>query len=282
MLNYLMILLSILFQILSFILGLFTAKHLIKHNSSHLTFETAFSSSKLFYFITLLSLSIILIGAYSFHNDGFFLRFPLLYQKYAMIITWISILIYITFLSGFALVLTYKLKKEKFKTYLVALIILNIALLINHHQKNAYGGMEVKEHNSSEIFIKQSTNFSCTSASISTIAKTFDINVSEKEVAKISRLTKIGANAGQVRFTLEKLGIGYHSLTRKFTNPNKIKAPAILYVDNPIVGFEGHAIVYLGKSHYGYEIWDPVGLNIYLSEEELKEIWHGNGIECFN
>ena len=98
----------------------------------------------------------------------------------------------------------------------------------------------------------------------------------------ITWLTELGANAGQVRFALDKLNIKHHSLTAKFDNPNKIKAPAILYVDNPIIGFEGHAIVYLGKSHYGFEIWDPVGLKNYLSEEELREIWHGNGVECSN
>ena len=198
-----------------------------------------------------------------------------------MVITWMIIISYLAFLSGFALSITHKLKQEKFKIYFVALLFLNILLLINHHQKNAYAGMHVQETNTSLRFIKQSTNFSCTSASVSTLAKGFDINISEKEVAKLSRLTKRGANPGQVRFTLNQLGINYHSLTKKFTDPNKVKAPAILYVDNPVVGFEGHAIVYLGKSHYGFEIWDPVGLNIYLSEKELKEIWHGHGIECF-
>ena len=50
------------------------------------------------------------------------------------------------------------------------------------------------------------------------------MKVSEKEVAKLSRLTRLGANAGQVRFTLNKLGIQYHSLTAKFTNPEKNKS----------------------------------------------------------
>ena len=276
-----MIFFSLLLQITSVILGHILARYVIKNINLTTTFEQAHSNCKFLWLITGLSLMFILTGAYAFHNDDFFSILPLLYQKYAMLITWMIILIYLAFLSGFTLTITDKLKKEKFKTYLVALLILNSSLLINHYQKNAYGGMDVKENNTSTMFIKQSTNFSCTSASISTIAKTFDINVSEKKVAEISRLTKIGANAGQVRFALNKLHIGYHSLTQEFLDPNKIKAPAILYVDNPVVGFEGHAIVYLGKSHYGYEIWDPVGLNIYLSEKELKDIWHGNGIECF-
>jgi len=281
MLNYLMILFSLLLQVSSFVLGHAYAKNVINKRALTTSFEEVHSSSKLLWLITSISLMFILTGAYAFHNDDFFLRFPLLYQKYTMVITWTVILLYLAFLSGFTLTITHKLKREKFKTYVVALLILNIALLVNHHQKNAYTGMEVKEHNASEEFIKQSTNFSCTSASISTLAKKFDINVSEKEVAKMSRLTKRGANAGQVRFALNQLGIGYHSLTGKFTDPNKIKAPAILYIDNPVVGFEGHAIVYLGKGHYGFEIWNPVGLHIYLSEKELRKVWHGNGIECF-
>ena len=138
----------------------------------------------------------------------------------------------------------------------------------------------MKDTNATEQFIKQSTNFSCTSASISTITRGFGMAVSEKKVAELSRLTKLGANAGQVRYALDKLGIKYHTLTGKFEDPNRLKAPAILYVDNPVVGFEGHAIVYLGKNHYGYEVWNPVGFKIYLSEKELREVWHGRGIEC--
>lgn len=276
-----MILFSLVLQIISFTLGHFLARNILQNASLTLSFEQAHSNSKLLWFVTILSLSVIFIGAYSFHDDAFFLRFPLLYQKYAMVITWMVIISYLAFLSAFVLSITYRVKKEKFKPYLIALVLLNVLLFINHHQKNSYGGDLVKENNISNMFIKQSTNFSCTSASIATITRSFDLNVSEKEIAKLSRLTKLGANSGQVRFTLHKLGIKYHSLTGKFVSPNKIKAPAILYVDNPIVGFEGHAIVYLGKNHYGFKIWDPVGLNIYLSEEELREIWHGNGIECF-
>jgi hypothetical protein len=276
-----MIFISLLLQISSLFLGYILAQKILTKHSSNLTFEQIHSNSKVLWFVTFIGLLFIFVGAYSFHNDDFFLMFPLLYQKYAMVITWVVIIMYLAFLSGFTLSITHKLKKEKFKTYLIALVILNILLLVNHEQKNAYDGMHVKGNNTSKMFTKQSTNFSCTSASVATLAKTLDINVSEKKVAQLSRLTKRGANAGQVRFALNKLNIKYHSLTQRFIDPNKIKAPAILYVDNPIVGFEGHAIVYLGKGHYGYEIWNPVGLHIYLSEKELRKIWHGRGIECF-
>jgi len=275
-----MILASLLFQLFALLTGLLLAKKVITKNPSTLTFEEAYQKSKLLWAVSFLSITVILLNSFAFHYDAFFLTFPLLYQKYTMVITWVVIISYLAFMSGFTLYVTHKLEAKKFKIYLLALLILNVALFMNHYQKNSYGGAEVKEYNASERFIKQSTNFSCTSASICTVARAFDMNVSEKKVAKLSRLTSLGANAGQVRFALDKLGIKYHSLTAQFTNPNKIKAPAILYVDNPVVGFEGHAIVYFGKSHYGYKIWDPVGLNIYLSEEELRAIWHGNGVEC--
>jgi hypothetical protein len=276
-----MILVSLLFQLFSLLAGLLVAKKVIANNpSSTLTFEEAYQKSKLLWTVSFFCITVILLNSFAFHYDAFFLTFPLLYQKYAMVITWVVIIAYLAFMSGFTLYVTHKVEDKKFKTYLLALLILNIALFINHYQKNAYAGAEVKKYNASERFIKQSTNFSCTSASICTMARGFDMSVSEKEVAQLSRLTSLGANAGQVRFALDKLGIKYHSLTAEFSNPNKIKAPAILYVDNPIVGFEGHAIVYFGKSHYGYKIWDPVGLDIYLSEEELRSIWHGNGVEC--
>jgi predicted double-glycine peptidase len=278
-----MILASIFFQTFTLFIGFLLAKKVISnHHASTLTFEEAYHKSMLLWIVSFFSIGIMLLNAYAFHHDAFFLTFPLLYQKYAMVVTWVVIISYLSFMSGFTLYVTYVINNKKFKIYLLALMLLNVLLSINHYQKNAYGGEFVKDINSTEQFVKQSTNYSCTSASISTVARGFKMEVSEKEVAKLSRLTRLGANAGQVRFTLNKLGIQYHSLTAKFTNPEKIKAPAILYVDNSIVGYEGHAIVYLGKSHYGYKIWDPVGLNIYLSEEELREIWHGNGVECFS
>ena len=274
-----MILLSLLFQIFSLFFGIFVAKGVFTPSTTP-TIEGSFVVSKLLLVLSLLSIGIILLGAFSFHHDRFFLQLPLLYQKYAMVITWETILIYLAFLTGFTLYMTYRLRGEKFRLYFVTLMILNGLLLLNHYQKNQYGGDLVKEGFQKKEFIKQSTNFSCTSASVATIAKYLDINVSEKRVAQLSRLTTLGANSGQVRFALNRLNIKYHTLTQEFQDPNQIKAPAILYVDNPVVGREGHAIVYLGKHHYGYEIWDPVGLNIYLSEKELREIWHGRGIEC--
>jgi len=271
---------TLLLQTLSFITGLLLAKKAMEQSPKTVDFEKPYKNSKLLWLISLFSITIILLNSFAFHYDAFSLTFPLLYQKYAMIITWGLIVSYLSFMSGFTLYVTHKIKPEKFRAYLVALILLNILLFINHYQKNAYGGNLVKDMNITEQFVKQSTNFSCTSASISTITRGFGMAVSEKKVAELSRLTKLGANAGQVRYALDKLGIKYHTLTGKFEDPNRLKAPAILYVDNPVVGFEGHAIVYLGKNHYGYEVWNPVGFKIYLSEKELREVWHGRGIEC--
>ena len=276
-----MILFSIIFQIFSLFMGLLEAKQIIKKKQKTVSFENAYKQSNAIIAVTFIALSIIFIGASSIHYDAFFLLLPLLYQKYAMIITWTTIIGFIAFFTGFILPLTQRFKAKKFKAYSIALLILNILLQINHYQKNAYHGDEVKENNNSDIWVNQTTNFSCTSASIASIARSFDINISEREVAQLSRLTKFGANAGQVRFTLSQLGIKYHSLTAQFTEPKKIKAPAILYVDNTLLGYESHAVVYLGKGRYGYELWNPLNYKEYLSESEFKEIWHGRGIECF-
>ena len=173
-----MILSSLIFQLFALLTGLLLAKKVIANNPSTLTFEEAYQKSKRLWVVSFLSITVILVNSFAFHYDAFFLTFPLLYQKYAMVITWVVIIAYLAFMSGFTLYITHKLEAKKFKTYLIALLILNVALFMNHYQKNSYGGAEVKKHNASERFIKQSTNFSCTSASVATIAKYFDINVS--------------------------------------------------------------------------------------------------------
>ena len=135
-----MILISLLSQILSFIIALLLAKEVMAKNPKTVDFEKPYKNSKILWFISLLSITIILLNSFAFHYDALFLTFPLLYQKYAMIITWGLIVSYLSFMSGFTLYVTYRIKPEKFRAYLVALMILNILLFINHYQKNAYGG----------------------------------------------------------------------------------------------------------------------------------------------
>ena len=275
-----MILLSLFLQFFALFIGTLLAKRVLATSTTIYTFEDAYAQSKTLWVVSFFSITMIVVNAIAFHYDAFFLIFPLLYQKYAMPLTWVVIVAYVAFISSFTLYITHKREAKKFKAYLSALLTLNILILLNHYQKNFYDEAFLKESNSTEPLVRQSSGFSCTSASVTTVARALNITTTEKRVAQLSRLTTFGASSGQVRYALEKLGIKHHSLTGGFNDPNSIKAPAILYVDDPTVGFEGHAIVYFGKNSQGYAIWNPLGFDANLSEEELREIWHGKGVEC--
>jgi len=261
-------------------MGVVLAKKVLVRGRGIFSFEEAYAQCKTLWVLSFLGITMIVVNAIAFHYDAFFLIFPLLYQKYAMPSTWVVMVGYVTFMSSFTLTITHQVEPEKFRAYLGGLLLFNLLISLNHYQKNRYDATLFKESNSTDVFVLQSTNFSCTSAAVATVARSMKIETTEKQVAQLSRLTTFGASSGQVRYALEQLGIAHHTLLGKFDDPNQIKPPAILYVDDPIAGSEGHAIVYFGKEPQGYAIWNPLGLTTHLSEEELRAIWHGKGVEC--
>jgi len=104
----------------------------------------------------------------------------------------------------------------------------------------------------------------------------------KEQASELLRVTKFGANLGQIRYALHRLGVGYESLRGQYKELKDVKPPAILFVNHPSVGVDGHAVVYFGLKDDGrYKIWDPLKGKIELSQKDIKDIWNGNGIRCF-
>jgi len=95
-------------------------------------------------------------------------------------------------------------------------------------------------------------------------------------------MTMLGSSPGQMRFALDHLGIGFETLNCAYGSVRDVPAPAILFVDHPAVGVEGHAVVYVGRvaTVDTFEILDPIDGRHFAPLADVERIWHGNGIAC--
>jgi hypothetical protein len=62
---------------------------------------------------------------------------------------------------------------------------------------------------------------------------------------------------------------------------DRLATPAFLYIDNPGVGRNGHAIALVAQESNGrYLIIDPLAGKVSWSRDQLLEIWHGLSVSC--
>jgi ABC-type bacteriocin/lantibiotic exporter with double-glycine peptidase domain len=187
----------------------------------------------------------------------------------------------ITFISGYIGAIALRIKKP-FMDYMPSLFLLNILffILFSHINYPIYTlvSSRAPKHNG----FLQSTNYSCTSASIATIALSYNKKIDEKYIAYLSGLSKFGATSAQIRYTLNKIHLNYITLINVAFKLNKIEPPAIIYIDHPSLGVESHAVAYLDYNNTGYKIWDPLqGIRV-ITDNNMNHIWHGNGIKIYS
>jgi len=104
--------------------------------------------------------------------------------------------------------------------------------------------------------------------------------LTEESAARLLGTTTAGTSRGQMRFALHQLGIPFEERNDPRLTPAELPAPALLMVDHPAVGREGHMVMYAGRSEGGYEIWDPLTGRVEWSEREARSRWHGRAFSC--
>ena len=85
----------------------------------------------------------------------------------------------------------------------------------------------------------QTTDYSCTSASLASIARNYDINASEKSIAKLTGLTQWGATSGQLRYAMNKLNIGYNKIYDISAVSEMTNLVNLQFIDNQISDLGG-------------------------------------------
>ncbi len=271
--------LLIFFQTTFFLFGFwFGVKAFFKNQN--IDFDRAYTASKPFMMLSATLLALFVVGAITVRFDTILQKMPLIYQKYSILYIWSLMLGFIALVSGFIVALGLKLKR-KLSSFLPSILLLNTLFLIFYFRVNGYIGDLVKESKRLDGGFLQTTNYTCTSASIATVATHFGIDIDEKIASKLTRVTKFGADLGQIRYALNQLGIGYETLNGKYKHLKDVKPPAIIFIDHPAIGKDGHAVVYFGFKGGKFEIFDPLKGRKKVSKEEISKIWNGNGIRCF-
>jgi len=271
--------LSFLATIVLFLLGISIGRktHLY-HPSANL--ENAHTKSKIFIFIILVIFISFLSMVILVRNDTILETTPLLFQKFSTLFMWTFFAMLVTFTSGYIGAIALFIKKP-IMSYIPSLLLLNTLFFILFFRINQPIYTLVSSTPPKNNGFLQSTNYSCTSASIATIALQYNKKIDEKYIAYISGLSKFGATSAQIRYTLNKLHLNYTTLINTALKLNKIEPPAIIYIDHPSLGVESHAVAYLDYNYTSYKVWDPLQGTRVILKSEMNHIWHGNGIKVY-
>ena len=211
-----------------------------------------------------------------------FWYFPLWLQYYYSAVTWGLILLILLFLFILILTLSFRTRHKDRRKMVGVAVCFVIAIEAVQWGFTRPLAPRLYEKRTSDGVILQSSSSSCVPASAATILNDFfDRNVSEQELATLFGTTLMsGTSVAQLIYGLETLGIASSRKYIKDADLNKIKAPAVLFID---VGKpENHAIVFLSFTQDKVEIIDPLIGKKNYTWKEFQQIWHGRAVELQN
>lgn len=269
-----------LLQVAAFALGIVTAHFAFRRNPS-ITVETALKHSRTLLPVSLVSLVLLSVPLSAQITDSICQDLPLWLQRNANETTWLLIGALFAFLSGFTVYLALRTGHPKRSQLTLAVVLVNLAIFIVNWRLNS-GIADFLEHRTKDGVVVQSTGASCAAATLSNIANHYGTAISEPEAAQLMGTTTLGTSPGEMRYALQRLGIGYRTLNERHSDLSRIRPPAMLFVDHPAVGSEGHVVAYFGMSGQNFEIWDPLVGKTFWSKQRVQEVWHGNGILCLS
>ena len=206
-------------------------------------------------------------------------QLPLLLQRYANVFAWSMTLLWIAGMAGFSLTIALRTGHHKRRGLLLA-----VAMLIPALNASAWPRVEpIADHlerkETIDGIVLQSHDASCAAASVANVGRLLGKDVDELAAARLLGTTRFGSSPGQIRYALDALGIGFHDIQGH--DLANVAPPAILFTAGRRRDGPGeHAIVYVGRHHSGYEIWDPLRGRVIVSAPETRYLWRGGGLAC--
>ena len=244
------------------------------------TVETVHRVSKPLMQLSLVCVAVLTVSVSAQISDRICQELPLWLQRNAARITWTFLILLFAYLSSFGSRFAYLTRHVKRRRLTLALVLLNVSFLIFNLQLNTLVAEKLEHKTSDDGIILQSSGSSCAAATVANILVHFEIPAIEADVARVMGTTFLGSSPGQMRYSLEFYGLEFETLNERTPDLARVHPPAILFVDHPAVGSEGHAVAYFGVRGEKFEIWDPLTGKGLWNEDHVKRRWHGNGIEC--
>jgi hypothetical protein len=231
------------------------------------------------YLYVLIPLSLILLVVANLNRPRLIWDLPLWLQYHYTALTWGGILAILAFVFSLAsAVALRKQHRERWKIVIVGILLISVIQVIqwNYTRPIAPG---LKDIVATSGTVMQTSNASCAAASGASIVHTFGMQKTEKQMAELFGTTVGGTSGAQVINGMREIGFSCNKVKVLEFNPEKLNAPAMLFIDNQFTGPESHAVAYMGFNQDKAEILDPLEGRRLLSKNELAKIWHGQGIE---
>ena len=205
---------------------------------------------------------------------------PVWFEYHLLTGTWGSILSLFAF--GFALGSAVAMRtRHRERTKLVAASFLLVAAIqVVEWNYTRLVSPILRNDISAAGMVTQTSDVSCAAASGATIARLLGIAKTEQEMADLYGTSALlGTTAAQVVYGNAAIGIASRKVEILDRDPERMAAPAMLFVDHRATGPESHAVAYLGMKEGKAEIWDPIRGLKRLDKTGLTSVWRGRGIE---
>ena len=267
---------NLLVILLFILLGFLECKRLIAKNPS---LEVNWVLKKAPYLYVLIPLSVILFIAASLNRPYLTWDLPLWLQYHYTALTWGAIIAMFAFTFSLASLLAFLTNhRERWKIVIAGALFIGVVQIMQWNYTRPIAP-QLKDIEGSSGLVFQSNNVSCAAASGANIARMFGMRKTEKNMAELLGTTAAGTSGAQIIYGMRKIGLSCRKVKIADSKPQKLKSPAMMFVNNQFTGPESHAVAYMGIRNGRAEIWDPLEGRRLYGEIELAKIWHGRAIE---
>lgn len=216
---------------------------------------------------------------------------PLPLQAVAPQLFWGGVLAVSSYLVGLGGSVGILTRHPKWKMLLVAALCLEGSLILTLARNQELAAPHLLAEVDDDGVIRQTRSYSSAAAATANLLARLGRPHTEQEMAELLGTTIQGTSPAQVYYGLEKLGLSCKlreipvqvdtASNETYHDYRELEPPAILFVNDPSAGPEGHAVLYWANdergnaivldSLHGRWVWD------YLS---LGKVWNGHAIEC--
>jgi len=231
------------------------------------------------YLYVLIPLSLILLVVANLNRPALIWNLPLWIQYHYTALTWGGILAIFAFVFSLASAVAIRTRhRERWKIVIAGILLIFVIEVIQWNYTRPIAP-RLKNIVASSGTVMQTSNASCAAASAASIARTFGLQKTEKEMAELFGTTVAGTSGAQVIYGMRKIGIASKKVEVLDSDSERLKSPAMIFIDNQFTGPESHAVAYMGVNQDKAEILDPLEGMRFLTKNQLAKIWHGRGIE---
>ncbi len=240
--------------------------------------------------VILILIAVVPLGVIN-SNQTLLWMLPLPLQAVAPQLFWGGVLIVASYIVGLSTSVGFITQHPKRRMMLIAAFCLEGSLIVtlakNYEPAAPYLLAEIDK----DGVIRQTRSYSCAPAACANLLKKLGKTTTEQDMAEFLGTTVKGTTPAQIFYGLSKMGFECTlkeiqpkhdpSTEETYCRYEEITPPAILFVDDPTAGPEGHAVLYWKNDKHGNAIildslhgqwkWEPLSLG---------KVWRGHAIEC--